>query len=127
MTRDPPDQSDPLQAWYRTALGAAVARYEDDCLRRLLSNTFGYYLVQIGASEHFSEALATSRIRHRVLLPSTAPTEAAQGWSLVGEPSALPLASDSIDVVLLAHVLEYSDRPRVILAEVERVLIPEGA
>ncbi|ADC61344.1 class I SAM-dependent methyltransferase [Allochromatium vinosum] len=128
MTTDPlqPDQSDPLQAWYRSALGAEVANHEGDCVRRLLANTFGYYLVQVGASERFGEALTASRIRHRVLLPGTPPTGAVQGLSIVGEPDALPLASDSIDAVLLPHVLEYSDRPRAILAEVERVLIPEG-
>lgn len=128
MTTDPlqPDQFDPLQTWYRSALGAEVANLECGCVQRLLANTFGYYLVQIGASERFGEALTASRIRHRILLSGARPGDAFRGLSIVGEPTALPLASDSLDAVLLPHVLEYSDRPRAILAEVERALIPEG-
>lgn len=128
MTTDPlqPDQSDPLQAWYRSALGVEVARIEDDCVQRLLANTFGYYLVQVGASESFGGALAASRIRHRILLSALQSSPGFAGPTVVGDPTALPLASDSIDAVLLPHTLEYSGQPRAILAEVERVLIPEG-
>jgi SAM-dependent methyltransferase len=128
MTTDPlqPDQSDPLQAWYRSALGAEVALIEGDCAQRLLANTFGYYLVQLGAGAVFGEALAASRIRHRIQLSGARSTGAVQGPTVVGDPTALPLASDSIDAILLPHVLEYSDQPEAILAEVERVLIPEG-
>ncbi len=38
----------------------------------------------------------------------------------------LPFASDSIDVVLLSHTLDFSPDPHPLLREVERVLIPEG-
>ncbi|MTW19828.1 methyltransferase domain-containing protein [Allochromatium palmeri] len=129
MTTDPlqPDQShDPLHAWYRSALGTEVARIECDGVQRLLANTFGYYLIQIGANECFGQALAASRIRHRILLSGAGSAHAFQGPTVIGEPTALPLASDSLDAILLPHVLEYSDQPRVILSEVERVLIPEG-
>jgi SAM-dependent methyltransferase len=128
MTTDSlqPDQSDPLQAWYRSALGAEVAGIECDGVQRLLANTFGYYLVQVGASEGFGEALAASRIRHRIRLSGARSANAALGSTVVGDPTALPLASDSIDAILLPHVMEYSNQPRAVLAEVERVLIPEG-
>ncbi|MCK7576079.1 MAG: class I SAM-dependent methyltransferase [Chromatiales bacterium] len=128
MTRDPlqPDQSDPLQAWYRSVLGAEVARIECAGVQRLLANVFGYYLIQVGASEGFGEALAASRIRHRIRLSGGRSGDGVRGPTVIGDPTALPLASDSIDAVLLPHVLEYSDQPRAILAEVERVLIPEG-
>jgi SAM-dependent methyltransferase len=39
---------------------------------------------------------------------------------------ALPLASQSMDLVLLPHVLEFSTQPHAILREAERVLRPEG-
>jgi SAM-dependent methyltransferase len=38
----------------------------------------------------------------------------------------LPFAAHSIDLVVMAHVLEFHDDPHQILREVERVLIPEG-
>ena len=39
---------------------------------------------------------------------------------------ALPIASDSVDAVLLPHTLEYEPEPHDILREVERILPGEG-
>ena len=38
----------------------------------------------------------------------------------------LPIASNSVDLILLPHVLEFDEHPHQILREVERVLMPEG-
>ena len=38
----------------------------------------------------------------------------------------LPIATQSIDLVVLPHVLEFADEPHQILREVDRVLMPEG-
>jgi SAM-dependent methyltransferase len=38
----------------------------------------------------------------------------------------LPFASQSIDLVVLPHVLEFAESPHQVLREVERILIPEG-
>jgi len=115
-----------LQHWYgASALGRELALREAECVRRLLSDTFGYHLVQMGALGHIAEALSASRIRHRVLMadPSLADR---RGAALAGDPRALPFASDSLDVLVLAHLLDLSPAPRRVLDEVERVLIPEG-
>ena len=45
---------------------------------------------------------------------------------LVASPDALPVASDSIDVLVLPHILEYAPRVHDALREAERVLLPEG-
>ena len=42
------------------------------------------------------------------------------------ELAALPFASNSTDLVILPHVLEFSPDAHQILREVERILIPEG-
>ena len=39
----------------------------------------------------------------------------------------LPLASQSIDLLALPHVLEFSAQPHAMLREAERVLMPEGS
>jgi SAM-dependent methyltransferase len=114
-----------LQEWYRSPLGGEVARIECASVQRLLANTFGYYLIQVGVIESFREALVTSRIRHRIELPGER-LDGLLAPAVVGLPTELPLASDSIDAVLLPHTLDYCDQPRRVLAEVERVLIPEG-
>ena len=45
---------------------------------------------------------------------------------MLGDPLNLPVASDSIDVVMLPHTLDFSPDPHQTLREVERVLIAEG-
>ena len=114
-----------LQDWYRSPLGKEVAALESACLQRLLGDTFGYYLVQIGVTESFRDAMASSRIRHRILMPCERPSGHG-GREIVALPNRLPLAADSIDALLLPHTLDFSPEPREVLREVERVLIPEG-
>ena len=97
----------------------------------LLADVFGYHAVQLGWSE--LAALRSNRMPHRWL----AHAEFENGLSLDAEPSdvaahlyidsrAWPWASDSLDLVVLPHVLEQSADPHACLREVERVLIPEG-
>ncbi|QIK37609.1 methyltransferase domain-containing protein [Caldichromatium japonicum] len=120
------DRLDGLQAWYRSTLGMAVARIECACVQRLLTNVFGYYLVQVGPPNVYGEALAISRIRQRILISPFSLAPSGEGMCILSDLSALPLASDSVDAILLPHVLEHCPQPRAVLAEVERVLIPEG-
>lgn len=119
-----------LQNWYRSPLGREVAQIESACVQRLLNHTFGYYLVQLGPVDAFRAALASSRIRHRVMLLSehlARPAEAGQtGLEIVGSETRLPLAADSIDAILLPHTLDFTSDPQAVLREVERVLIAEG-
>jgi len=114
-----------LEEWYASPLGFEVGIRESACLQGMLGDVFGYYLVQVGVANGFQEALTASRIRHRVLMPSTR-TKGWQGLGVVADPTRLPLASDTVDAVLLPHALDFVADPRQVLREVERVLIPEG-
>ena len=49
-----------------------------------------------------------------------------RGWDVEAEPASLPIASESIDLLILPHVIEFESNPRAVLREVERVLRPEG-
>ncbi len=49
-----------------------------------------------------------------------------QGAALVSEPAALALQSDSVDVMLLPHTLEFAPDPHEVLREAARVLAGEG-
>lgn len=114
-----------LEHWYRTPLGKQLAALEAACLEEMLHETFGYYLVQVGAAGCFRQALAESRVRHRVQLPCQVPA-GPSGLQVVGNPAALPLIADGVDAVFLPHILDFVADPPQVLREVERVLIPEG-
>ena len=48
-------------------------------------------------------------------------------WHLIeGNSSELPFANESLDLIVLPHVLEFAADPHQILREVDRVLRPEG-
>ncbi len=127
---DCPDQNQQapissLDAWYRSTLGRELAAQEAQCLERMLRDTFGYYLLQVGGGTGLSEALRVSRIRRHILLPAAA-THYPLGLQAVAAPERFPIATDSVDAVVLPHTLEFADDPRQVLRETERVLIPEG-
>ncbi|MEZ5671208.1 MAG: methyltransferase domain-containing protein [Thiotrichaceae bacterium] len=114
-----------LNAWFATPLGERLLQAEILEVQQCLPQLFGYHLVQIGGVGQ-GQLLQSSRIIQRHILSyylETVPTP----YSLIsGELDCLPFAADSIDVVVLPHVLEFEDHPHEILREVERVLIPEG-
>lgn len=58
--------------------------------------------------------------------PAPAAVLAPRPVAVTLDYTELPFASQSIDLVVLPHVLEFSTDPHQVLREVERVLIPEG-
>jgi SAM-dependent methyltransferase len=114
-----------LEGWYASPLGAELAAQEEACLHRMLSDTFGYYLLQVGLNGGFGDAVAASRIRHRILLPPFAGC-GAPGLQAAARPEQFPVATDSVDAVFLPHTLDFAAEPHQVLREAERVLIPEG-
>jgi len=124
-----PQGADPLTKlghWYRTPVGRYVVHAEAICLERLLADSFGHYLLQVGAQTQFADAIATCRIRQRVVLGQGVDGSVADHSGIRALPFELPLESASVDAVLLPHTLDFcAEAPRV-LREVDRVLIPEG-
>ena len=114
------------RAWYRLRLGRLLLEAESACLSEILPNLFGYHLVQVGRLAD-ADLLGASRIAHRVVLDADyeAATPAPPG--LYARPDALPIASDSVDVLVLPHTLEFEPDPHQVLREAERVLIAEGS
>lgn len=128
MTRDaaPEEVWSALRAWCATPVGERLLRTEQRELDALLPDLFGYHLLQVG---RLGDDLArASRIPHRMVMDIAAVgAEAGAGKQrFYALPDALPLGTDSIDVLLLPHVLEFAAAPHAVLREAERVLIPEG-
>ena len=116
---------DQLEVWYRSPLGSQLAAVESAVVRHMLDRLFGYHLLQVGAIPGFRELAAESCIRHWILTTPSL-TTGLPGTFVAALPDALPIASDSVDAVLLPHTLEFSQDAHRVLRETERVLIPEG-
>lgn len=111
-----------LNNWYGTPLGRALAAQERYQLEAVLPRLFGYHLLQLGVPFQ-SDWLSYSPIRHQICMHEE---EGVLSVGCIGEFSLLPFKSDSIDVVILPHILSLVDNPQALLEEATRVLIPEG-
>lgn len=111
-----------LVQWYKQPLGQRLLESEQALLDRVLPDLFGYHLIQLG-SHTDSDLLRNSKIHHRSIVGECC---ASPQLSCCASPDALPIDSDSVDVVVMPHILEYAADPHQVLREVDRVLIPEG-
>jgi len=104
--------------WFETPLGQHLLFREWAYFDHAVSDVFGFNAVQVGLPQ--IDFLRNSRIPLRVSCAVEATADVA------ADPMFLPFDSQSLDLLLLPHVLEYSTNPHQVLREAERVLRPEG-
>jgi len=112
-----------LAEWFGSPSGVRLEGVEKAILRRFVEDLFGYYLVNIENYVDKSNHLDSCSIRNKFSLNVFPADENADLYAL-GEQ--LPLQSDSLDAVVLRHILDFAVDPQRVLREVERILIPEG-
>jgi SAM-dependent methyltransferase len=105
-------------AWLQTPLGQYLLARERTYIDKTVTDIFGYNALQIGMPGF--DLLRANRMPLRATMDRTA------GANVLADSAELPVVSGSVDLVLLPHVLEFSDNPHQILREVERVLVPDG-
>lgn len=112
------DASRAAAEWFETPLGRYLLAREQAYFDRSVADVFGYNALQFGLPG--TDLLRSSRIPLRARVDLAAPAD------LRADFRDLPVASNSVDLVLLPHVLEFSENPHQILREVARVLLPEA-
>lgn len=117
-----------LEQWWDGPVGQALLCEEMPIIDKGLRHLYGFHLMQLAASRRV-DLTGASTINHRFAL-SPMPVNEGSGADKVCRGQAdferIPLGSESIDVVLLHHVLEFSQHPHQLLRETGRVLIPRG-
>ena len=114
-------------AWLNSPPGKYVLEWEQTQFDHIVSDIFGYHALQIGLPQ--ISTLKENRMPLQIILraPHDKPESGESIWHAVdGIPEELPFASQSLDLVILPHVLEFASDPHAVLREVERVLMPEG-
>ncbi|MET0357415.1 MAG: methyltransferase domain-containing protein [Cellvibrio sp.] len=112
-----------ISNWLRSPLGQQLIESEQAIIDEQIHNLFGYHLLQLSVANHLDLTNA-SRVSHRfALYPQNTeqPLVAARA-----DFNHLPLPASSIDVVLLHHILDYSQSPHHVLREASGVLISQG-
>ena len=121
-----------VRQWLTTPLGEALVQQESRVVEEAFDGIFGEQCLQLGLWGEANTFLKHARTQRGCLIdegavyPVGAASAATEGPSAIGQFHRLPVASDSVDCVLLPHVLDYSDRPHAILREVDRVLTSHG-
>jgi len=133
-----------------SAAGRYMLEWEQRQLDQAVVDIFGYHALQLGLPR--LDALRENRMPLRCLALDGTAAEAS--WidqrqsgaapdnlprclaepglggrrevALVTRFDELPFASQSIDLLVLPHVLEYAQEPHLVLREADRVLVPEG-
>ncbi|MFI4954862.1 MAG: class I SAM-dependent methyltransferase [Gammaproteobacteria bacterium] len=111
-----------IDKWYQQPMGVWVLEQERALLKQLWPSNLGHYLLQLGLSSKVS-VLPTDIKMHSCL--SLTPFMHSPS-SIVGDLTLLPIANDSMDVVLVHHWLGIWGDPIQALQEIYRVLVPEG-
>lgn len=119
-----------LSQWLRTAPGRYALAWEQAQFDALVADIFGFNAVQIGLLE--LPALRSNRMPYVFaageppIVEHATDGEPATRAQVLVDLEELPFASQSVDLLVLPHALEFADDPHRVLREVERVLVPEG-
>jgi SAM-dependent methyltransferase len=115
--------------------GRYVLRWEQAHLDCAVADIFGYHAVQLGIPE--LDTLGENRMPLRLCVSDRLVDQAAAGGgeaqptgrrqvAVITRFEELPFATQSIDLVVMPHILEFAQEPHQVLREVDRVLVPEG-
>jgi SAM-dependent methyltransferase len=113
-----PLEKSTLADWFQSEVGRYVLEWERKQIDSAVEDIFGFHAAQLGVPD--IDFLSANRMPMRFSI------DADRVAAVQAEPAHLPIASQSLDLLVLPHVLEFCRDPHQVLREVERVLMPEG-
>lgn len=112
--------------WLRTPLGQALLAQESRLLEEALDGLFGVDCLQLGIWGEPKAFIRFARTQRSACIANPPNVPDGEPPNAYGRMHRLPIASDSIDVLILPHTLDFSDRQHEVLREVHRVLRSDG-
>lgn len=116
-----PSGPDALDAWLAAPLGRTLLDRERALVETAMERVFGTQCLQIGHWGPPDTFLPSARTQRRALV-----AEPGARGDFVSHASSLAVQTNSVDVVLLPHTLEFEPEPHEVIREVDRVLVGEG-
>ena len=113
--------------WKNSTAGQYLQAKEQILYDQAVFDLFGFNAVQMGYLQ--MDLLSNSRIPNRYKLTENIVDSASNitfEYDLACSDDFLPFAEMSVDLLLLPHRLEFSERPHQTLREAARVIMPEG-
>lgn len=107
-----------VENWTKTRAGQRVIGCERQMVRDMLPELHGYYLLQYsGVGE---KLLESTTLEHDFYVSQN------EGGSAQIDYCHLPFRENTLDAVVLHHVLDYVESPHQALREAARVVVPNG-
>jgi SAM-dependent methyltransferase len=123
---------DRLASWFKTSLGGRLLAEQtpivEECARRFHGDT----LLWAGCHTALLDTVRGCMVRNRFLLkPATLhlpvdPFDSSDLTEFESDVHEIPLPNNSLDAVVLHHVLETAEDPRTAIREFSRALAPGG-
>lgn len=110
---------------YQTAKGQLLLQSEAEFLRRSITVSCKQSILQIGELGWESQFIDCSLYRSFVVL-DIRNSGLCETRRIMAQPCSLPVQEDSVDMIILPHLLEFESNQHQTLREIERVLKPEG-
>lgn len=127
MVRSRSSQSfEAVHSWLGSPLGQALQQLEARIVEEAFDGIFGAHCLQLGLWGEPRAFLKFPRTQRTVSIADPDNVVGDNKPNAYGQLHLLPVATDSIDAVILPHTLEFSPRPHAILREVDRVLRSDG-
>lgn len=113
-----------LPAWFGSEQGRALVMAQRKALQTLVPDQFYNAGMQYGLNEH--ALLQGLNIDITLYCDQGREPGSESANNVIALPDALPLAANSVDIVLLVHTLDFCQHPHSVLREVAQVMSPEG-
>lgn len=110
--------------WLKLPLGQSLVQEEAKNIEPLIKTIFGFHLVFLGEAP-LLQCISKSPIRNCVWIHPDA-TQREDCSSIISRQDKLPIMADEIDLIHLAHCLEFNTNPHEVLREAYAALKPEG-
>jgi len=112
-----------LEEWYASFLGQSMLKEVNFHLEKMLRPVFGYQGLQLGRLGADGNLLdIAGLLRHFVLGASESQLDVDVSANVL----ELPIASDTISLLVMPHTLEFCSNPHQVLREADRVLARDG-
>lgn len=113
--------------WYHsTSAGQALRDSESAYIQYSLQHTYYQKILQVGRSGSESRYLDDEFLGNFALITDETKVQLYCNNTIRATHEDWPVACDSIDLLILPHLLEFESEPNRVLCEAERVLKPEG-
>jgi SAM-dependent methyltransferase len=111
--------------WYLSPKGQLLRQQEIDFLKRNMTVGCKQTILQVGALGWEGQFIDCSLYKNFVIADTKA-RGCDESLKIQSTANLMPIKTETIDMIILPHLLEFEHNQHHVLREVERILTPEG-